>query len=271
MTGNTANDPDGGTNDEAGPETGSDRKRSAADSFGDSAAAYLDSAVHRAGDDLDRLAGWCESADRALDVATGAGHTAGALAAAGVDRVVATDAAPAMVATATTEFPSVEGVVADAERLPFDADAFDAATCRIAAHHFPDPRAFVGEVARVLEPGGTFAFEDNVAPDDDALDDFLNRVERTRDPTHVRSHRVGEWVEWLETAGFTVETSLVVTRTLEFEAWLGNVDASPERRRRVETVFADRPAGATEAFEVVETDDGVESFANLKLLARATR
>ncbi|MFC5369082.1 class I SAM-dependent methyltransferase [Salinirubrum litoreum] len=247
-----------------------DRKRSAAARFGEHAGAYLDSSVHRAGDDLDQLTDWVGPADRALDVATGAGHTAGALLDAGVDSVVAADAAPEMVATTREAYPGVEGVVGDAERLPFASDSFDAVTCRIAAHHFPDPAAFVAEVARVLEPGGVFAFEDNVAPDDDTLDEFLNTVERTRDPTHVRSHRVGDWHAWLRAEGLTVERSRVVTKTLDYDEWVGNVDAPAERRRRLRAVFTDRPPGATELFEIVESDGEVDSFANLKLLLRAT-
>lgn len=258
--------------DDGGMTDGSDRKRAAAASFGDHADAYRDSTVHRRGDDLDRLSGWCASAERGLDVATGAGHTAAALAEAGVDRVIAADAAPAMVATATATAPTVEGVVCDAERLPFARDGFDAVTCRIAAHHFPDPAAFVAEVARVLEPGGIFAFEDNVAPDDDALDTFINTVERRRDPTHVRSHTVDEWLVWLDRAGFTVEATDVITKTLDYDEWLGNVDASPERRRRVDAAFGDPPDGAASAFEVTrDGGGGVASFANHKLLLRATR
>ncbi|MBB6644854.1 class I SAM-dependent methyltransferase [Halobellus ruber] len=249
-----------------------DRKRSAASAFGAHADAYRDSDIHRDGDDLDRLAAWCAGAEYGLDVATGAGHTAGALVEAGVDRVVAADAAPRMLATAAASYPAVEAVVADAERLPFATDILDAATCRIAAHHFPDPAAFVAEVARVLEPGGTFAFEDNVAPDESALDTFLNTVERLRDPTHVRSHAVADWLGWLEDAGFAVEATGVVARTLDYGTWLETVDAPPERRERVASAFADPPDGAAEAFEIRRGDDGaVESFANHKLLVRATR
>ena len=249
----------------------SDRKRSTASHFGDHATAYRDSAAHRAGDDLDQLARWCESADCGLDVATGAGHTAGALLDAGVDRVVATDAAPSMVGTATATFPAVEGVVCDAERLPFDSDGFDAVTCRIAAHHFPEPTAFVEEVARVLEPGGTFAFEDNVAPEDDALDEFLNTVERLRDPTHVRSHTVADWVGWLERAGFVVETSHITTTALDYDEWIATVDASADRRKSVATAFEDPPPGAAETFDLTYENGTITSFANLKLLVGATR
>nr|WP_223301889.1 class I SAM-dependent methyltransferase [Haladaptatus sp. R4] len=138
-----------------------ERKRATTDSFGAVAASYLDSDVHREGADLELLASWCDGASTALDVACGAGHTAGALAeTADADTVVAADATPEMVETATDAFPVV-GTVADAERLPFSDEAFDAVTCRIAAHHFPNPDAFVSEVARVLAPGGVVAFEDN--------------------------------------------------------------------------------------------------------------
>ncbi|MGB9966354.1 class I SAM-dependent methyltransferase [Halobacterium hubeiense] len=252
-------------------DDGTEQKRSTAALFDEHAEAYLDSRVHRAGDDLDQLVDWVGAADRALDVATGAGHTAGALANDGASQVVATDAAPTMVATATRAFPSVIGVICDAERLPFATNSFDAVTCRIAAHHFPEPTDFVTEVARVLKPGGTLAFEDNVAPDDEVLDDFLNRVERIRDPTHVRSHRVGDWLRWFADAGLTVETSRVVTKTLDYDDWVANVDLSAERRERLEAAFADRPPETTEAFEIMDSEAGIESFANLKLLLRATR
>lgn len=247
-----------------------DRKQSTAARFDQHTAAYLENSVHRAGDDLDQLGRWCSSATRGLDVATGAGHTAGALTSAGVDDVVATDAAPGMVETAVTAFQTVSGVVCDAEALPFDAGSFDAATCRIAAHHFPDPQAFVDEVARVLEPGGTFAFEDNVAPNDDDLDEFLNTVERLRDPTHVRSHRVSQWLDWLEAAGFTVEESRVVKKPIEYDDWVATQETPAEKRRELAAAFESAPPGAEALYELT-FEEGVESFANLKVLVRATR
>ena len=247
------------------------RKRAAANAFGEHASAYVDSRVHRMGDDLERLADWCAGADRALDVATGAGHTAGRVSDQGVERVVAADAAPGMVETATETDAGIDGVVADAEALPFADGAFDAVACRIAAHHFPDPGAFVREVARVTERGGTFAFEDNVAPDDDALDSFLNDVERLRDPTHHRSHRVSEWVEWVEDAGFDVEETRVVKKEIGYEAWVEQLDTPVGSRRELRERFADPPEGAVELYEITRDDDELVSFSNLKVLLRATR
>lgn len=247
------------------------RKAFAADTFDEHASAYVESDVHRAGEDLETLADWCGDATRALDVATGAGHTAGAVLERGVADVVATDAAPSMVATAEAEFPGVRGAVVDAERLPFDDDAFDAVTCRIAAHHFPDPAAFVREVARVTEDGGVFALEDNVAPEDDALDEFLNGVERLRDESHARSCRESEWREWLADAEFDIEEALVVKKTIDYRDWVDQLDTPAENRAELESRFADPPAGAPDLFEITHDEDGLSSFANLKLIVRARR
>jgi SAM-dependent methyltransferase len=49
-------------------------------------------------------------------------------------------------------------VHASAELLPFDEGAFDVVFCDHGAMSFVDPRVAVPEVARVLRPGGTFAF-----------------------------------------------------------------------------------------------------------------
>lgn len=59
-----------------------------------------------------------------------------------VPNVVVADAADPMVATSADSFPGVVGVAADAERLPLPPEAFDAVTCRIAAHRSPDPEPF---------------------------------------------------------------------------------------------------------------------------------
>lgn len=250
----------------------SDRKVATVDSFGESAEGYRDSETHRAGSDLDAIASWCADATLALDVATGAGHTAGALLDAGVPDVVASDASPAMVATSVDSFPDVEGVVADAERLPFATDAFDAVTCRIAAHHFPDPRAFLAEVARVVRPGGTFAFEDNVAPDDEGLATFLNSLEAMRDGTHVESYAAGTWREWIEAAGFAVTATEATSKRLQFGPWIDRRRAvASEDEPAIRRYVQEAPEAALDYFDVRFEDGTVESFENPKTLIRAER
>lgn len=250
----------------------SPRKAATADSFGEAAEDYRESVVHREGPDLDRLASWCSDRAAALDVATGAGHTAGALLDVGVDRIVAADASPAMVRAATESYPGVVGVVADAERLPFADGSFDAVTCRIAAHHFPDPRGFVEEVARVLQPDGVFAFEDNVAPEDDDLARFLNRLEAMRDPTHVESYRTSTWEAWLRAAGFVVEEIDRLMKPIAFEPWVNRVGGlEADDRAAVRRFLLEAPPEAADFFEITTEAGTLRSFGSLKGLIRATR
>lgn len=246
-----------------------EQKRKTVDSFDESAAGYVESDVHRRGDDLEQLATWLEDATMVLDVATGAGHTAGAIAERSDATVVATDAAPGMIRTATRSFDGLSGVLADAERLPFADDSFDGLSCRIAAHHFPQPERFVSESARVLAPGGLFAFEDNIAPSDPDLDEFLNRVERLRDPTHNRSYRESEWRNWLEDAGFELVESFVIEKRIEYDSWVDQLGTPEENRTELESLFSSPPAGAEELFSIEVTEGSPQSFSNLKLVLLA--
>jgi SAM-dependent methyltransferase len=94
---------------------------------------------------------------RALDLGTGAGHGAVALAGAGYE-VDALDAAPQMVATAdaTAREAGVRArfLVADAEHLPFDDATFDVVSALGLLPWVDAPAVALAEIARVLRPGG---------------------------------------------------------------------------------------------------------------------
>ena len=78
--------------------------------------------------------------EKTLDIATGTGFTAFALAPK-VSQVFATDLTPEMVAKASelAQEQAIENVafsVAAAESLPFTTASLDLVTCRLAPHHF---------------------------------------------------------------------------------------------------------------------------------------
>lgn len=239
--------------------------------------AYVVSPTHRSGDDLERLVELAEATPEtiALDIATGGGHTALALAP-HVRHVTATDLVPEMLERARA-FITSQGVinadfqVADAEDLPFADGSFDLVTCRIAPHHFADVQRAVHEVARVLRPGGLFLLIDSVAPEDPELDEFLNELERRRDPSHVRSYRRSEWRQFLEAAGLTVEVMETFTKRHDFTAWTARSRLSPEGRAALESWVLAAPPACRESLKIEIVDGRVVAHTDEKGLFKARK
>lgn len=93
--------------------------------------------------------------DRVLDVGCGTGILAARLAEEypGAE-VLGVDMSPGMLAKARARSGDVTWVEADAQRLPFDADRFDALCCTESFHWYPDQPQALSEFHRVLRPGG---------------------------------------------------------------------------------------------------------------------
>jgi demethylmenaquinone methyltransferase/2-methoxy-6-polyprenyl-1,4-benzoquinol methylase len=90
---------------------------------------------------------------RALDVATGTGDLAIALAERGAD-VVGVDFAEKMLEIARRKAPALEFRSGNALALEFPDDSFDAATVGFGARNFDDLDRGLAEMARVVKPGG---------------------------------------------------------------------------------------------------------------------
>lgn len=226
--------------------------------FGKTAAAYVDSPTHAAGEDLEQLLAVANplAHERALDLGCGVGHTLRRVAplvtfAVGADATLEMMlAGRARVVTAT----NVAFAQTDATALPFHDAAFDLVTCRVAAHHFGDPAAAFREVCRVLRPAGRFVVVDNYAPDDPVLDAFINELETLRDASHVRNHTIDGWRALLEETGFraSIESRLLTTK-LTTEAWLERSQTPADRAAEVRHRLREAPALAVETFRITET------------------
>ena len=99
-------------------------------------------------------------ATRVLDVGTGEGQLARALAASPSPPglIVGVDASWAQVEVAARRGGGPRYVRSGAEALPFADASFDAALVCLVMEHLPDHVGPLSEIARVLRPGGRFAF-----------------------------------------------------------------------------------------------------------------
>lgn len=256
--------------------------------FGANAAAYATSAVHAAGESLKMLVGMADPQPAwvGLDVATGAGHMALAFAP-HVARMIASDITDEMLAearalAATRGLANVETAIAPADRLPFADQSLDLVCCRLAAHHFPDPAAFVSEAARVLKPGGAFALVDNVSPDAASLPGLsraelrdaaviYNQFEKLRDPSHGRALQVAEWDEIIGDAGLTITAKRVIAKEMEFGAWVRRMQCTQETVARLSAMFdPDSGRGRLAAF-LMPRRDGAELWISLRELVLVAR
>ena len=239
--------------------------------FGKTAAAYVSSTTHASGADLERLIAVAAPlpGERALDVGCGVGHTLRRIAPL-VSFAVGADATFEMLHAgrdSVVTAPNAALAQSDATALPFADASFDLATCRLAAHHFTDVTAAFRDVRRLLRPGGRFVLVDNYAPDDAALDTFINEVEKLRDASHVRNHTVAGWRELLEDAGFrtSVESDLMTTK-ITTEGWLERSQTPQDRAAEVRRRLREAPAAARDAFQITDT-----TFAVPKIVILAWR
>jgi ubiquinone/menaquinone biosynthesis C-methylase UbiE len=253
-----------------------DQTRRVQAQFGAIAADYVTSPGHAGGDDLQQLVIWARALapGRVLDVATGGGHTALAMAGLGA-RVTAYDLTEPMLEAARgllrQRGTSATFVAGDVEALPFQDGAFDLVTCRIAAHHFASVAAAVREVRRVLRPGGSFLLQDILGHDDAEAAAFVTEVERRRDPSHVRAYRAAEWKAFLRAAGLTPMDSTVVAKGRPWAEWTGRTRMTAEARRDLEEFVRAAPERCRSAFDFRLADGRVESFTDRMLLVRADR
>jgi ubiquinone/menaquinone biosynthesis C-methylase UbiE len=128
--------------------------------------------------------------DTVLDVACGPGLVVCAFARV-ARHATGIDLTPAMIERAQTlqkeqGLTNVTWQVGDVLPLPYPDASFSIVTSRFAFHHFLDPQAVLAEMQRVCAPGGKVAVIDVVASPDPEKAAAYNRMEKLRDPSHVR-------------------------------------------------------------------------------------
>ena len=101
---------------------------------------------------------WTAGFERVLEVGTGEGQVARAIAAVHGSSVVGIDPTVNQIDEAIRRGGGPEYQLAGAESLPFDDASFDAVVCCLVFEHIDAADEALSEVARVLRPGGRFVF-----------------------------------------------------------------------------------------------------------------
>jgi ubiquinone/menaquinone biosynthesis C-methylase UbiE len=179
--------------------------------------------------------------ERALDVGTGAGALALALAPL-VREVVGVDIVPELLAEAgkrATE--NSEFLEADAEELPFPPGSFDVVSTARTLHHVPHPEIVLAEMTRVLRPGGTMLVVDQLAPVDPLAAIELNRFEQARDPSTTRILADVDLRSLFDTNGLVLRTSETVVEERDLERYLDLAGCQGDDRDLARSLAPARP------------------------------
>ena len=235
--------------------------------FGPQAGVYAESKVHIRDDSLDsvqRLTGpdflpgatpyrW------AVDIGTGAGFTAFAMSEVS-ERVVATDITQPMLRQAKRisgerNLGNLSLSQNAAESLPFADGSLDLITCRVAAHHFRDFEAALDEARRTLRPGGSLVMADSIAPEDDAVAEWMNDIELRRDFSHIQNRKISAITQLLNDRGFEVVGSENERVYLWFNDWVTRTKVADEEAAGLRCDFQEAAPEVKEAFQVGEPEE----------------
>ena len=225
---------------------------------GERASRYTTSAAHTDPQVLARVVRMADPQPNwvALDVATGTGHTAFALAGS-VHAVIGIDLTEEMLAEsnrlrAARSISNVAFGLADVHHLPFDTGTFHLVTCRRAAHHFSQVGQAVREMHRVLRAGGRLVIDDRSVPEDDFVDDCMNRLDRYHDASHVRQYRPSEWRRLFEDNDFAVEAVEAYVKHRPLTSL--TEDVSPENVQRIHLLLDGLTSDQRAALDLRDVD-----------------
>jgi ubiquinone/menaquinone biosynthesis C-methylase UbiE len=179
--------------------------------------------------------------ERALDVGTGAGALALALAPL-VRAVVGLDPVPELLELARARsLPNTEFVQGDGTALPFPDGDFDLTGTHRTLHHVARPELIVAELARVTRPGGRVLTVDQLAPDDPAEAAAFHEFETVRDSSHTRLLMDRELLELFAANGLVLVRGRREEERRDLSSYLDLAGCEGDRRARAEALAGADP------------------------------
>src|SRR5262249_54247437 len=157
--------------------------------------------------------------------------------------VTGIDLTPAMIEQARARqrsrgLTNLTWLVGDAVPLPFPDAAFSVVVTRYSLHHFLDPKAMLAEMVRVCRPGGRVGVID-VFTSSPKQAQAYNRVEKLRDPSHVRALSREELTGLCHDAGLQDVRTGFYKLEVPLEELLARSFPNPGDADRIRQTFAD--------------------------------
>ena len=184
--------------------------------------------------------------DRVLDVASGTGILGKTLAVTGAD-VIGLDYTPSMMEGTRQYYTDL--VAADAHDMPFDDASFDAVVCRQGIQ-FMDAPVVVGEMARVVRPGGRVLLMHLAAYGEEDREETFE-IQRLRNPVRLNFFLPQDQPRLLRDAGLEVSRVEHYHTSESAQNWLGKGSIPADRQQDAFAVYRDAGKAFRESHELV--------------------
>ena len=76
--------------------------------------------------------------------------------------------------------------------------------------------------------------------------EYVNAIEKLRDPSHGRCLSTDEWITALQKAGFTLLHQETALKAMEFDDWTKRMQVSPEDTARLRAMILQAPTAVRE-------------------------
>lgn len=179
--------------------------------------------------------------DTTLDVACGPGIVVCAFAevvrhATGID-IVPTMIEQARLLQKINSLTNVSWKIGDVTTLPYADASFSIVTSRYAFHHLENPVRVLSEMKRVCRNDGKIVLIDVVVSEDSQKAGRFNRMEKLRDPSHVRALSLSEMKSLFKDAGLPDPEISYFNLELELESFLNRSFPTAENAAKVRKII----------------------------------